>query len=82
MASKGIVLVAGAGGLVGRATIDQYVSEGAWNVIGVSRRPPQPKTGAVHVAVDLTDAAACNAQLGDIRGVTHIVYGALFEKRI
>jgi NAD(P)-dependent dehydrogenase (short-subunit alcohol dehydrogenase family) len=80
VASKGIVLVAGAGGLVGRATIDQYFSEGEWDVIGLSRRPPQPRTGAVHVAVDLSDAAACNARLGDIRGVTHILYGALFEK--
>jgi nucleoside-diphosphate-sugar epimerase len=57
--SKGIVLVAGAGGLVGRATIDQYLSESGWDVIGLSRRPPQPQTGAAHVAVDLTDAAAC-----------------------
>jgi nucleoside-diphosphate-sugar epimerase len=80
VASKGIVLVAGAGGLVGRATIDQYFSEGEWDVIGLSRRLPQPRTGAVHVAVDLSDAAACNARLGDIRGVTHILYGALFEK--
>jgi nucleoside-diphosphate-sugar epimerase len=78
--SKGIVLVAGAGGLVGRATIDQYLSESGWDVIGLSRRPPQPQTGAAHVAVDLTDAAACGARLGEIRGVTHIVYGALFEK--
>jgi len=79
--SKGIVLVAGAGGLVGRATTDQYLSESGWDVIGLSRRPPQPQTGAAHVAVDLTDAAACGARLGEIRGVTHIVYGALFEKR-
>jgi nucleoside-diphosphate-sugar epimerase len=44
--SKGIVLVAGAGGLVGRTTTDQYLSESGWDVIGLSRRPPQPQTGA------------------------------------
>jgi nucleoside-diphosphate-sugar epimerase len=64
--SKEIVLVAGAGGLVGRATIDQYFSESGSDVIGLSRRPPQPQTGAAHVPVDLTDAAACGARLGEI----------------
>jgi nucleoside-diphosphate-sugar epimerase len=80
VASKGTVLVAGAGGLVGRATIDQYRSEGGWEVVALSRRPPEPPTGAAHLAVDLTDAAACRARLGEIRGVTHVVYAALFEK--
>ncbi len=80
MASKGTVLVAGAGGLVGRATIDQYRAEGGWEVLALSRKPPEPPTGAAHLAVDLTDREACSAQLDEIRGVTHIVYAALFEK--
>jgi uncharacterized protein YbjT (DUF2867 family) len=80
VASKGTVLVAGAGGLVGRATIDHYRSEGGWEVVALSRRPPQPPTGATHLAMDLTDPTACGARLGEIRGVTHIVYAALFEK--
>ncbi len=79
MVSKGIVLVAGAGGLVGRATIDQYLSEG-FDVVALSRRPPEPPTGAAHIAVDLADAVACHARLGELRSVTHIVYAALFEK--
>src|ERR1700712_4175821 len=80
MASKGTVLVAGAGGLVGRATIDQYRAEGGWEILALSRTAPEPPTGAAHLAVDLTDRAACTAHLGEIRGVTHIVFAALFEK--
>jgi nucleoside-diphosphate-sugar epimerase len=80
VASKGTVLVAGAGGLVGRAAIEHYLSEGGWDVIALSRRAPQPATGAAHIAVDLTDAEACRARLGDISGVAQIVYAALFEK--
>jgi nucleoside-diphosphate-sugar epimerase len=80
MAAKGRVLIAGAGGLIGRATIDRYLGEGGWDVIALSRRAPEPATGAVHIAVDLTDMASCRARLGELRGVTHIVYAALFEK--
>jgi nucleoside-diphosphate-sugar epimerase len=80
VANKGRVLVAGAGGLVGRAAIDHYRSEGGWDILALSRRAPEPPTGAAHLAVDLTDAAACRAALGEISGVTHIVYAALFEK--
>jgi nucleoside-diphosphate-sugar epimerase len=80
VASKGTVLVAGAGGLVGRAVIDHYLADGGWKVIALSRRPPEPPTGATHLAVDLTDAAACRARLGEISDVTRIVYAALFEK--
>jgi len=80
MTSNGTVLIAGAGGLVGRAVIDQYLGEGGWDVIGLSRRDPAPSTGASHVVVDLADAASCQARLGPLRGITHVVYAALFEK--
>lgn len=80
MAAKGTVLVAGAGGLVGRAAIEQYLSEGGWDVVALSRRAPDPPTGAAHLAVDLADPQACRARLGEVRGVTHVVYAALFEK--
>jgi len=80
MAVKGTVLVAGAGGLVGRAVIDHFLGERDFDVIALSRTPPSPATGARHIGVDLTDAAACRAKLGEIRNLTHIVYAALFEK--
>ena len=37
-------------------------------------------TRARFIPVDLTDAADCRARLGPLRGVTRIVYAALFEK--
>ena len=79
MSRRGTVLVAGAGGLVGRAAIDHYLSEG-WEVIALSRRPPEPATGAAHLAVDLADGAQCRARLSEVRNLTHVVYAALFEK--
>ncbi|MGC8525444.1 MAG: SDR family oxidoreductase [Acidibrevibacterium sp.] len=80
MASERTVLVAGAGGLVGRAVIEHYLARGNVDVIALSRHPPIPHTGARFIAVDLTDAAGCAARLGDLTGVTHIVYAALYEK--
>lgn len=79
MGQTGTVLVAGAGGLVGRAVIDHYLSAG-WEVVALSRRPPEPATGAAHLAVDLADAAQGRARLSEIRNLTHVVYAALYEK--
>ncbi|TGE01653.1 SDR family oxidoreductase [Methylobacterium nonmethylotrophicum] len=79
MADRGTVLVAGAGGLVGRAVIEHDLGLG-WHVIALSRRPPEPATGAAHLSVDLTDAAQCRARLAEIRNLTHLVYAALYEK--
>ena len=75
------VLVAGASGLVGEAAVARFAELG-WEVIAVSRRPPEPvKSGSVrHLAVDLTDADACKAAFGGLSEVTHVVYAALFEK--
>jgi NAD(P)-dependent dehydrogenase (short-subunit alcohol dehydrogenase family) len=59
MISKGVVLIVGAGGLVGRAAIEQYLAQGGCEVIAQSRRAPEPATGAAHVAVELTDVQSC-----------------------
>lgn len=73
------VVIAGASGIVGRAAMELFSSRPEWSAIGLSRRPPEPPVGE-HIAVDLTDPAACrevSAQLGD---VTHLIYTALYEK--
>ena len=75
------VLVAGASGLVGESAVEAFARAG-WDVIAVSRRPPEPVGGAAvrHVALDLTDPAACRAAVTCFSDVTHVVYAALFEK--
>ena len=75
------VLVAGASGLVGEAAVNAFAARG-WEVIAVSRRPPEPGVGGRvrHLSVDLTDANAARAAFAALSDVTHVVYAALFEK--
>jgi nucleoside-diphosphate-sugar epimerase len=80
MATK-TVLVAGATGVSGLATLEHFAALGDWNVLAVSRRRPDLAPGRWrHLALDLTDAAACRAAAPEFAGVTHLVYAALFEK--
>ena len=76
------VLIAGASGVIGAAAIEHFAQLPGWKVIGVSRRPADvsPDVAYEHVAVDLTDPAACRAAAERFAGVTHVVYAALFEK--
>ena len=76
----GKVLIAGASGLVGAAAIDRFAAAG-WPVVAVSRRRPETETDAAfeHLAVDLSDPAACRAAFGARRDVTHVVYTAVSE---
>jgi len=76
--SQKTVLVAGASGLVGYAALKHFVHTADCDVIALSRRPP-PEAAARHVAIDLTDAAACRNAADLLRHVTHVVYAALFE---
>jgi nucleoside-diphosphate-sugar epimerase len=75
----GTVLIAGALGLVGRAALAEYAAAG-WDIVALARRKPEFESGARFLSVDLTDAEACRAALAPLRGITRIVYGALFEK--
>ena len=72
------VLVAGATGLVGYAALKHFVRAPDCDVVAVSRRQP-PDLDVRHVALDLTDAAACRDAEETLRDVTHLVYAALFE---
>ena len=75
----GTVLIAGALGLVGRAALAEYEAAG-WDIVALARRRPEFESSARFLSVDLTDADACRAALSPLRGITRIVYGALFEK--
>lgn len=74
------VLVAGASGLVGLATIRHFKSLSDWAVVGVSRRRPPGLDDADLVSVDLTDPTRCAEVFGAMHDVTHLVYAALYEK--
>jgi uncharacterized protein YbjT (DUF2867 family) len=77
------VLIAGASGLVGNATLENVLSRQGWtDVIAVSRRVPEVDTTRKfpHLVVDLRDADVARGALQDLRGVTHLVYAALYEK--
>jgi nucleoside-diphosphate-sugar epimerase len=76
---SGTVLVVGASGVVGRAALAHFAARPGWRVVGVSRRRPDLDVGT-HLAIDLTDRAACERVLGVQKDVTHVVYAALYEK--
>ncbi len=72
------VLVAGAGGVIGRHVADEYTRRGA-QVRGLSRRPV---AGAQwdHLSVDLLDREASRAGLGAAADTTHLVFAAYIER--
>lgn len=76
------VLVAGATGLVGESGLHRFAALPGWDAIAVSRRTPEPAPEGDfrHLALDLTDAAACRAASAGLKDVTHVVYAALYEK--
>jgi nucleoside-diphosphate-sugar epimerase len=75
------VLIVGASGVIGAAAAEHFAGLPGWRARGVSRRAPDPSPpGYEHIALDLTDAAACRAAADGFGEVTHVVYAALFEK--
>jgi nucleoside-diphosphate-sugar epimerase len=78
--NKNTMLVVGAGGVVGAATVEHFAALPDWNVIALSRRRPALPEGVRHVSVDLTNADACREGLRDLTQVTHVFFAALFEK--
>jgi nucleoside-diphosphate-sugar epimerase len=75
------VLIAGASGLVGAASVEKFLDAG-YDVVALSRRAPEVERDAPfrHVAVDLRDPAACADVVKDLADVTHLVYTAVYEK--
>ena len=76
---KHTILIVGATGIVGAAAIEHFAALPDWRVITVSRRTPLLPDGVVHLALDLTDLAACVAVAPALRQVTHVLFAALFE---
>lgn len=77
---SGTVLIVGASGIVGRAAVDHFNGLPGWRVVATSRRAPDIEGNHAFVALDLRDAAACEAAAAGFAAVTHVVFAALYEK--
>jgi len=69
-------LIAGVSGAVGRALGKYLAAHEDWKVIGLARRVPPGSLDYPVISVDLTDAGACRAALGELKNVTHVLYCA------
>ncbi|HEY6980961.1 NAD-dependent epimerase/dehydratase family protein [Reyranella sp.] len=74
------VLIAGATGLVGYATLKLFARDERCETVAVSRRRPDQTFGARWFRLDLDDEGACAALAAEFDGVTHLVYAALYER--
>jgi uncharacterized protein YbjT (DUF2867 family) len=59
-------LVIGATGIIGRSFIRHAETLPDWEVIALSRRPPDWPSKARHVSADLADPADAKAKLGGL----------------
>lgn len=76
---KHTILIAGASGVVGVAAVEHFSSLPDWEVLALSRRPSPLPAGVCHVALDLTDSAACVSAAQGLAHVTHVMFAALYE---
>jgi nucleoside-diphosphate-sugar epimerase len=79
MAEPNIALVAGAGGIIGRAVV-QHLAETGWRVLALGRPDVQGEepAGVKRIGADLLDASATRAAIAHAApGVTHLFYAAL-----
>ncbi len=74
--AKRTALVPGALGITGRAIVEHLDGDPDWQVIGLSRRPPNYKTNATFLSVDLLDPADCAAKAGELAETTHVFFCA------
>lgn len=78
--TKKKVLIFGSNGVVGFAALKNFTSQSNVEVVAISRKPPVESFGATFYSVDLLDNNRCQEILGQLEGVTHIVYCAVYEK--
>lgn len=75
------ILIVGATGLAGAAAIEHFAAAPRWEVTGLSRRPRATRSDVRHLALDLTDQAACRQQFARTQPFTHVLYAALYEEQ-
>ena len=74
------ILIAGASGLVGFATLKLFSTCPDCEVVALSRRRPLALFNARFVSADLADERSCLRAANELGGVTHVVYAALHER--
>ncbi|MBM3366631.1 MAG: NAD-dependent epimerase/dehydratase family protein, partial [Betaproteobacteria bacterium] len=78
--AKKTALISGATGVVGRNLLAHLEENPAWNVIGVSRRPPPTPGGYFHIAIDLLNQKDCRSKAYLLSEVTHVFHAAYLER--
>ena len=75
-----VVLVAGAHGVSGRAAAQHFSTIPGVSVHGLSRRSAPLPPGVIAISVDLLNIANVRQQMGAVKDITHIVFGAYIER--
>ena len=75
------VIVAGAQSISAKGVFERYASLPHTTVYGLSRRPAESAGNAKHIAVDLLNSLDVEAKVGNLAGVTHLVFAAYIEKQ-
>jgi len=73
------IVIAGALGTVGRAALEHFEKLDDWEVIALSRRPPDFANKATWLSVNLQDPEDCRTKLATLKDVTHLAYAAVYE---
>jgi len=74
MPNKAVVV--GSLGVIGRYIVEKLVTDGDWNVVGLSRRARPDGPRYRHIAVDLLDAQETRRKLSELDDTTHVFYAA------
>jgi len=80
MTKRKRLLLFGATGVIGQAVLDHFSTLDGWSVLSVSRSPPKNIPPEEGLSLDLLDREACQAKLGSLDDVTHVIYAAVYEK--
>lgn len=74
------LLLLGATGVIGQAVTAHFRTLEDRSILAVGRRRPADPMGAEFLQLDLSDGPACEAALGALRDITHVIYAAVYEK--
>jgi hypothetical protein len=75
------VIVAGSQSISAKGVPERYASLPNTTVYGLSRRPVESSSNAIHISVDLLDPQAVEANIGSLTGITHMVFGPISKSR-